>query len=95
MKTLVISGNALRRMMRDTGLTLRHEYGDWCVPNLFYRVGRKQLLRLGVRLPLQPTLPLLGDGMARIRASLQRTQLPLHTGMSIGCIGQKNPHAVD
>ena len=79
----------LRTLLRTVGLHPVHAYGDWCVPNLFYRVGRKALLRTGVRLPLQPTIPLLGPGLARVRRGLAGTAIPLHTGMNIGCIAVK------
>jgi SAM-dependent methyltransferase len=79
----------LRRLVRDAGLEPVHEYGDWCVPNLFYRVGRKALLARGLRLPLQPPLPLLGGALARVRGRLAATPLVLHTGMNIGCVARK------
>jgi SAM-dependent methyltransferase len=79
----------LRAMLRGAGLRPVRAYGDWCVPNLFYRVGRKALLRAGVRLPLQPHLPLLGDAMAHLRRRLSATPLPLYTGMNIGCLARK------
>lgn len=80
----------LRRMVRAAGLRPEYEYGDWCVPNLFYRVGRKVLLKHGVRLPLQPAMPLLGPALAAARRGLARTALPLHTGMNIGCVARKD-----
>jgi ubiquinone/menaquinone biosynthesis C-methylase UbiE len=79
----------LRTMLRQAHLEPVHEYGDWCVPNLFYRVARKSLLKTGVRLPKQPHVPWLGDLAARLRQRLERTSLPLYTGMNIGCIGRK------
>jgi len=79
----------LRALLRDVGLRPVHAYGDWCVPNLFYRVGRKALLRTGVRLPLQPTIPVVGPALVRARRALANTSLPLHTGMNIGCIAVK------
>jgi ubiquinone/menaquinone biosynthesis C-methylase UbiE len=79
----------LRRLVRQAGLVPVYEYGDWCVPNLFYRTGRKVLLRHGVRLPLQPRLPLVGPALATMRQSLQSTSLPLYTGMNIGCVARK------
>ena len=80
----------LRSLVRDAGLRPESEYGDWCVPNLFYRAGRKVLLRRGVRLPLQPTIPLLGPALAAARPGLSRTALPLYTGMNIGCVARKD-----
>lgn len=79
----------LRALLQGAGLRPQYAYGEWCVPNLFYRVGRKALLRAGVRLPLQPRIPGLGVAMARVRETLARTSLPLHTGMNIGCIAVK------
>jgi hypothetical protein len=71
------------------GLEPVHAYGTYCVPNLFYRVLRRTLLGAGVRLPLQPPLPLLGPLLARARDGLARTPLPLYTGMNIGCLARK------
>ena len=79
----------LRRHLRAAGLVPVYEYGDYCVPNLFYRVARKALLPHGVRLPLQPRLPLVGPALAALRGGLGRTALPLYTGMNIGCVARK------
>ena len=79
----------LRRLLRRVGLRPELEYGDWCVPNLFYRVARKGLLRAGVRLPLQPTVPVLGSMLGALRRALGTTSLPLYTGMNIGCVARK------
>jgi len=79
----------LRQLLRDAGLEPVHVYGAWCVPNLFYRVLRRSALRAGVRLPLQPPLPLLGPLLQRARQRLATTQLPLYTGMNIGCLARK------
>jgi SAM-dependent methyltransferase len=79
----------LRGLLRQVGLQPVHAYGDWCVPNLFYRVARKTLLRAGVHLPLQPRLPVVGPVMARLRHRLSDTALPLYTGMNIGCVARK------
>ena len=83
----------LRRLVRSVGLRPVHEYGDWCVPNLAYRVGRKALLARGVRLPLQPRVPLVGTWLERIRRDLAATPLALYTGMNIGCVARKEPSA--
>jgi SAM-dependent methyltransferase len=79
----------LRRLVQAAGLVPVYEYGDYCVPNLFYRVGRKALLQRGLRLPLQPRVPLLGDAAAALRHRLHATPLPLYTGMNIGCVARK------
>ncbi len=79
----------LTRLVRQAGLVPVHVYGAWCVPNLFYRVLRRGLLRAGIRLPLQPPLPLLGPLLVRARARLGSTPLPLYTGMNIGCLARR------
>ena len=79
----------LRALLRRAGLQPVHAYGAWCVPNLVYRVLRRALLRTGVRLPLQPPLPLLGSVLANARTRLGATRLPLYTGMNIGCLARK------
>ena len=79
----------LRSMLRSAQLEPVHEYGDWCVPNLFYRVARKNLLKTGVRLPQQPRVPVFGPLAAQLRRQFSKTALPLYTGMNIGCIGRK------
>jgi SAM-dependent methyltransferase len=80
----------LHDMLSRVGLQPIHSYGDWCVPNLFYRVMRRALLRTGVRLPLQPQMPILGGVLQRLRSSLATTRLPLYTGMNIGCLARKS-----
>lgn len=79
----------LRGLVRAAGLEPVHEYGDWCVPNLAYRVGRKALLARGVRLPLQPPVPVVGAWFERVRRDLRTSALALHTGMNIGCVARK------
>jgi hypothetical protein len=80
-------------MLRQVGLQPVHAYGDWCVPNLFYRVGRKALLQRGVRLPLQPPVPLVGGALERWRERNATSALALHTGMNIGCVARKESGA--
>ena len=79
----------LRRELRAVGLVPVHEYGDWCVPNLFYRVLRKALLGRGLRLPLEPPLPLVGGLLKHVRQALAATPVVLYTGMNIGCVARK------
>lgn len=79
----------LQGLVCAAGLQPVDLYGSWCVPNLFYRVLRRALLRLGMRLPLQPPMPLLGPFLAWTRRRLGTTSLPLYTGMNIGCLGRK------
>jgi SAM-dependent methyltransferase len=83
----------LRRLVRSAGLRPVHEYGDWCVPNLFYRVGRKALLKCGVRLPLQPPVPVVGSWLEHVRRDLVSSPLALYTGMNIGCVARKETGA--
>ena len=67
-----------------------HAYGDWMVPNLFYRALRKGLLRIGVRLPMYPRpVPVLGALDRRWREWFSRQRASLYTTIVIGVVGQK------
>ncbi len=80
----------LERVMKNNGLTPEYRYGAWMYPSFVYRVGREVFKKLGVRLPLYPTVhPALTRARANIRYALQRTALPLYSGISIGVIGRK------
>jgi ubiquinone/menaquinone biosynthesis C-methylase UbiE len=80
----------LERVMVKHGLTVEYRYGVWMYPSFFYRVAREIFKKLGIKLPLYPSLhPFLSRSRARLRASLLETSLPLHSGISIGVVGRK------
>lgn len=84
------SVHELRSLLRRLGLTPVFSYGEWMYPSFFYRATREALKKVGVTLPLAPTIHRsLSDARAQIRSSLLRTSLPLYTGISIGVVGKK------
>lgn len=80
----------LERMIRDAQLQPVHAYGDWMVPNLFYRALRKGLLRVGVRLPMYPRpVPVLGRIDSAWRRWFAGQRASLYTTIVIGVVGRK------
>jgi len=81
----------LEGLMRDAGLEITHAYGDWMVPNLFYRALRKVLLKAtGKRLPMYPDpIPVLGDVDEAWRAWFSTQRASLYTTIVIGVFGRK------
>lgn len=80
----------LRSVLRNEGLTPVYAYGEWMYPSFFYRAFRELLKKIGVTLPLYPTLAKpLTNLRSRLRARLLMTSLPLHTGISIGVVAAK------
>jgi SAM-dependent methyltransferase len=80
----------LEELVRRADLEPVHAYGDWLVPNLFYRAMRKGLLRVGMRLPMYPRpVPVLGAVDAAWRRWFSRRRASLYTTIVIGVVGQK------
>lgn len=79
----------LKGEMSNLGLTPVSAYGEWMVPSFAYRVTREILKKAGVKLPLYPKLHILTGLRSSLRTFLQKTSLPLYTGISIGVIGRK------
>ena len=85
------SVNELEDLMRDAGLEITHAYGDWMVPNLFYRALRKVLLKTtGKRLPMYPKpVPVLGEADRAWREWFGGKRASLYTTIVIGVFGRK------
>lgn len=80
----------LEGLVRAADLEPVHAYGDWLVPNLFYRALRKGLLRVGLRLPMYPKpLPVFGRIDSAWRTWFGRQRASLYTTIVIGVVGQK------
>jgi ubiquinone/menaquinone biosynthesis C-methylase UbiE len=80
----------LERLLRNLGLTPVHRYGEWMYPSFFYRAAREAMKKLGVTLPLYPSLfSPLTTLRAGIRERLRTTPLSHYTGISIGVIARK------
>lgn len=84
------SVSELENLVRRADLEPVHAYGDWMVPNLFYRALRKGLLRVGMRLPMYPRpLPVLGAIDRGWREWFSRQRASLYTTIVIGVVGRK------
>ncbi len=83
------SVSELKKEMERLGLTTVHIYGEWMYPSLFYRASREALLKLGLKLPLNPKIPLLTNIRKTLRNSLRDTPLAYYTSLSMGVIGKK------
>lgn len=81
----------LRKFYNSGNLTIRHEYGDWMAPSLFYRIFREILKKVGLVLPMYPKpLPVLGKFRKSIRGFFINKNISKYTFLTIGIIGQKN-----
>ncbi len=80
----------LKKIVEQSGFSIRHEYGRWMRPSLFYRVLRELLKKIGIKLPLCPSIfnwtrslrDRLGDRFVTKRWAF-------YTFIDIGVIGQK------
>lgn len=83
----------LEQRVEEVGLSVVHSYGDWMVPNLFYRALRKVLLKTtGQRLPMYPrTVPWLDRAGERWREWFRQHRVSMYTTIVIGVIGRKDP----
>jgi SAM-dependent methyltransferase len=80
----------LERVCRAAGLEVRRTYGDWMVPGLAYRVVRELLKRgLGVRLPLEPYVPVLTPLGRAVRHRVRGRRWALYTSHVIGTVAEK------
>ncbi|MFI5371027.1 MAG: class I SAM-dependent methyltransferase [Candidatus Eisenbacteria bacterium] len=84
------SPGALERLCARAGLRVRRTYGDWMVPGLGYRVLREVLKRgAGVRLPLDPQVPLLSAIGRRFRDTIRDRRWALYTCHVIGTVAER------
>jgi SAM-dependent methyltransferase len=80
----------LRSDLRRLGLTPVLSYGEWMYPSFFYRVLRETTKKVGIHLPMAPTIiPPISRLRAVLRTGLRTTAIPLYTGISIGVIARK------
>jgi ubiquinone/menaquinone biosynthesis C-methylase UbiE len=80
----------LKSLMEQSGFIVKHQYGRWMRPSLFYRTIREVLKKLNLRLPLYPkgfkfTIK-LRDGL---RSKFIAKRWAFYTFLDIGVIGQK------
>jgi hypothetical protein len=80
----------LKKEMERLGLETVHTYGEWMYPSLFYRMTREALRIAGVKLPLNPKVPVLYNVRKAMRDALKDTTIATYTALSFGVIGRKN-----
>lgn len=80
----------LDKLLRSLGVEPFYRYGEWMYPSLFYRVMREGFKKVGVKMPLNPTpIKPVTNLRRKIRESLRRTPLVLHTSLTCGIVCRK------
>lgn len=79
----------LKKEMERLGLQTVHTYGEWMYPSLFYRMTREALRVVGIKLPLNPKVPVLYGIRKKLRDALKDTAIATYTALSFGVIGKK------
>lgn len=82
--------NELTTMLQQNGFVIKHRYGRWMRPSLFYRIIREIFRKINIKLPLYPG----GFKITRrIRDSLRKRFIEknwaFYTFLDIGVVGQK------
>jgi len=80
----------LRRLMKNAGLEIVYEYGDWMRPNLIYRIFREIGFKLGIEMP---KYPLQGTKYQKLKDKfldcISHCNISRYTQVCIGVIGRK------
>lgn len=80
----------LRRLMKNAGLEIAYEYGDWMRPNLIYRIFREIGFKFGIEMP---KYPLQGTKYQMLKDKLldciSRCNISRYTQICIGIVGKK------
>jgi SAM-dependent methyltransferase len=80
----------LDALLRSLGVEPFFRYGEWMYPSLLYRVMREGLMKVGLKLPLNPTpVKALTNIRKSLRESLRTSGLVLYTSLSCGIVSRK------
>lgn len=80
----------LTNLLESKGMRRRASYGEWMYPSFFYRSFREAGRKIGLKLPLYPTvIPGAKAVRAKLRQRLEGSALHLNTSLSIGVIAEK------
>jgi len=80
----------LKKLVIQSGFTIRHEYGSWMRPSLFYRILREILKKIKIKLPLYPSgFKYTRKLRDRLKDRFITKQWAFYTFLDIGVIGQK------
>lgn len=91
------SPREIRRIVEAAGFRCIRRYGYSMRPGLAYRVVRQVLLRVGVRLPLEPRLGPLDRAYRawhRVLRRLEETRFGPYCTLTVGVIARREPDAL-
>lgn len=84
------SPGRLERLLRRCSFSVVTSYGEWLNPPIWYRMLRRALLPVGIRLPMYPTFfTRVRNRCGRLRSRLLGTRIGMHTALVIGTIARK------
>lgn len=84
------SRGGLERLLRDRGFEIVSSYGEWLNPPIWYRMLRRALLPLGLRLPMYPRLfSFLRRRFRPLRDLILRSRIGMNTAVVVGTIARR------
>ncbi|MDD3642234.1 MAG: class I SAM-dependent methyltransferase [Candidatus Krumholzibacteria bacterium] len=85
------SPRRLERLLEEASFTVVQTYGEWLNPPIWYRMLRRGIAPLGVRLPMDPRLfRALRRSMRGVRGRLLRMRPCIYTAVVIGTIARRD-----
>jgi ubiquinone/menaquinone biosynthesis C-methylase UbiE len=80
----------LERLLREHSFSIVSSYGEWFNPPMWYRMLRRGLMPVGLRLPLYPgVFTLFGRIFGGLRRRLLERRAALYTTVIVGTIARK------
>jgi ubiquinone/menaquinone biosynthesis C-methylase UbiE len=81
----------LERLLKRHSFSIVSSYGEWFNPPIWYRMLRKALLPLGIRLRLYPKIFLfIRNSFTGLRSFILKRRWALYTTLIVGTIARKN-----
>lgn len=85
----------LERLIAKHSFTIMSSYGEWFTPPIWYRMLRRALLPIRIRLPMYPAFFNFCDSLfAPVRSFVLNKRWGLYTALVIGTIARKNGKGV-
>jgi len=80
----------LERLLREHSFSIVSSYGEWFNPPMWYRMLRRGLIPIGVRLPMYPRVFVaLGRAFGGFRGRFLERRAALYTTVVVGTIARK------
>lgn len=80
----------LERLLQRHSFSVVSSYGEWLNPPIWFRILRRALLPIGIRLPMYPSFfALVRKTCRRVRSILLGTRAGMYTALVIGTIARK------